>query len=169
MKKEIVDIKRSLQEQSQTSSGDLSLSEKLLAPLEGFLLQTVEQFQNLDEKENLKLWRTVYRHLINRGGAKLREFLSFSLKLMVTDELVTHFTWLGAKSHKAFGDTRVSYIFYKAAKKFPCFPGPRDIKEFTTEMEVFRTTKQRSRNISKNTHGQSSESAGTGGRRESKI
>ncbi|XP_033217339.1 uncharacterized protein LOC117173070 [Belonocnema kinseyi] len=70
MKKEIVYIKRSFQEQSQTSSGDLSFSEKLLAPLEGFPLQTLEQFQNLGEKENLKLRRTVYRHLINRGGAK---------------------------------------------------------------------------------------------------
>ncbi|XP_033231560.1 uncharacterized protein LOC117182581 [Belonocnema kinseyi] len=90
------------------------------------------------------------RHLVQSGGSKLREFLNFGLKEMMTDELVFQFTWVGGENSLIFSDTRVSNILYQAAQRCSQFNGPGDRAHFQSKMlEVLRTTKQHYRNLKK--------------------
>ncbi|XP_033229339.1 uncharacterized protein LOC117180881 [Belonocnema kinseyi] len=106
------------------NSVEQSLNVTLCEPLEGFPLQTVEQFENLNSKINIKLRKSSYNHLKLRGGTKLREFLSLALKMTTSEQLVAKFTWRGDKKHKKFGNTRVANVMFVAAKDYYSFSGP---------------------------------------------
>lgn len=65
----------------------------------------------------------------------------------MTDKLVCHYTWKKTKDTEAFGDTKVSNVFFKAAQKCPLFRGPENKEDYkNTMLDVFKSTKQRYRN-----------------------
>ncbi|CAH0550883.1 unnamed protein product [Brassicogethes aeneus] len=131
---------------------DKQLSENLLDPPSGFPLTTLEQFDELNSDLNMEGRRQLYKYLINCGGTTLREFLNRALKIIMTDELVCNFTWLGDKTNRGFGNTKVSNVLKQAAQKCLKTKGPQDIDHFKKEMlEVLRVSKQRHRLFLKKT------------------
>ncbi|XP_043476106.1 uncharacterized protein LOC122507454 isoform X3 [Leptopilina heterotoma] len=120
--------------------------------LKGFPLKTVAEFTQLenDSEESEKIRESLYHHLLTLGGTKLREFLSTSMKQLMTDHLLCEYTWNGEKGMQKFGDTKISNVLFSSAKKCPFFKGPSNVAEYKTEMrEVMRISKQRYRNATK--------------------
>lgn len=65
----------------------------------------------------------------------------------MTDELVCDFTQNKTKDTEKFRDSKISNIFYKAARKCPLFRGPENKEVYKqTMLQVFKSTKQRYRN-----------------------
>ncbi|XP_043472912.1 uncharacterized protein LOC122505396 isoform X2 [Leptopilina heterotoma] len=126
------------------------LSESLLTPLRGFPIETVERFQEFESEIGKESRTRVYNHLVNMGGATLRNFLSNSLRRLLTDNLVCSFTWNGGDNTLKFGDTRIANVLYQASKRCENFDGPTNKEIFKHHMlEVLRHTKQRHRKLLK--------------------
>ncbi|XP_039315623.1 uncharacterized protein LOC120356887 [Solenopsis invicta] len=112
--------------------------------LEGFPLQTIEQFHEF-ENDNSKnnQYDKLYHHLRGMGAAKLRDFVHMCFKESMKDELVCKFTWPGGSWTEKFGDTKLK-IMYDAAQSYPLFEGPLNKTVFKAEVqEVLRAVKQR--------------------------
>ncbi|XP_071581639.1 uncharacterized protein [Temnothorax nylanderi] len=120
--------------------------------LEGFPMSTVEEFKELESDAKKNDRRKLYNYLRGLGGCKLREFLYNAIKTIMTDSLVSKFTWPGSSVSEKFGDTKTMNIIYLAAQKCTLFNGPQDKASCKVEVqEVLRAIKQRYRtNLKKN-------------------
>ncbi|XP_036141100.1 uncharacterized protein LOC118648135 isoform X2 [Monomorium pharaonis] len=141
------DIQQQLKEIKEKPSDEYIVSRSLYQLLDGYPLNTLEQFNEI-EHESKKLERQkLYRHFIGLGAVKIRDFIYTAIKQTMTDELVNKFTWLGDEHNtKELGNTKMMNIIYYAAKKCSHFEGPVDKEAFKIEMlQVLRTIKQRFR------------------------
>ncbi|XP_043469678.1 uncharacterized protein LOC122503268 [Leptopilina heterotoma] len=93
-----------------------SLKNNLYQPLQGFPFKTIEEFYDFSSANNEDKILHMHNHLIQIGGSKLREFLNYSLKQLMTDNLVTQFSWPGSSNTEKFGDTKISNLLYESAK-----------------------------------------------------
>ncbi|XP_077270685.1 uncharacterized protein LOC143901928 [Temnothorax americanus] len=141
-----------LQEGLLQKVGEVNVTRSFNEPLEGFPLNTLDQFDEMESDSQRSARKKMYHHLKSLGGSKLRDFLHSSLKEIMTDELVNKFTWSGGAESRNFGDTKIANILYLAAQNCPFFKGPESKMEFKIDMqEVLRAAKQRIRNrIKKN-------------------
>ncbi|XP_039313256.1 uncharacterized protein LOC105207195 isoform X2 [Solenopsis invicta] len=130
---------------------DVNLRNTFYEGLEGFPLNTIEEFKELESDAKKDVRRKLYNHLRRLGGSKFREFLYNSIKEIMTDSLVSKFTWPGSSKSEKFGNTKTMNIIYPA-QKCTLFHGPQDKASCKVEVqEVFRAIKQRYRkNLKKN-------------------
>ncbi|XP_024883789.1 uncharacterized protein LOC112462309 [Temnothorax curvispinosus] len=107
--------------------------------LEGFPMSTVEEFKELESDAKKNDRRKLYNYLRGLGGCKLREFLYNAIKTIMTDSLVSKFTWPVSNVSEKFGDTKTMNIIYLAAQKCTLFNGPQDKASCKVEVqEVLR-------------------------------
>ncbi|XP_043480102.1 uncharacterized protein LOC122509870 isoform X2 [Leptopilina heterotoma] len=128
-----------------------NLGRTLFQSPEGFPLSSMEEYEDFKASENNEIIVNLKNRLIQIGGTKLREFLNYALKQLMTDELVSQFSWPGSIKSEKFGDTKISNLLFESAKQSTYFVGPHSISEFKNEMlEVLRITKQRYRKKNSN-------------------
>ncbi|XP_032690601.1 uncharacterized protein LOC116853586 isoform X2 [Odontomachus brunneus] len=83
--------------------------------LEGFPLESVEQFDELENDQSKKNEHyKLYNHLCGIGASKLRDFVHMCFRQTMTDELVCTFTWAGSSDTEKLGDTKLVKIMYAA-------------------------------------------------------
>ncbi|XP_039312242.1 uncharacterized protein LOC113004403 isoform X4 [Solenopsis invicta] len=103
---------------------DVNLRNTFYEGLEGFPLNTIEEFKELESDAKKDVRRKLYNHLRRLGGSKFREFLYNSIKEIMTDSLVSKFTWPGSSKSEKFGNTKTILYIWKH-KNALCFMAHR--------------------------------------------
>ncbi|XP_051158487.1 uncharacterized protein LOC127279890 [Leptopilina boulardi] len=135
-----------LEKMSQETIGEANLDDTLYEPLNGFPINTLDQFIYLNEKEQKSLRKKLFQHLVALGGPRLRDFLNCAVKQTFTDELINQLSWDGKGAYQKLGDTRVCNTLYLAANQRIGVRARSNKLDFKTDIqEILRVTKQRFR------------------------